>query len=124
VSVALYIVVRAQSICIVLCEHLLDGLELVFDFVLGFDALLETCLCVQRMPLMSSSLVTWCIELCARIWLVTCCANTCLCVDCRCFEMDLGPGLYDFLLKNKYNPFPIDLVREVGRQLLDSVACV
>jgi len=42
---------------------------------------------------------------------------------CIVFEK-LGPSLYDFLRKNKYSPFPIDLVREVGRQLLESVACV
>jgi hypothetical protein len=36
----------------------------------------------------------------------------------------LGPSLYDFLRKNSYRSFPIDLVREVGRQLLESVACV
>ncbi|RRT38635.1 hypothetical protein B296_00055705 [Ensete ventricosum] len=36
----------------------------------------------------------------------------------------LGPSLYDFLRKNAYRPFPIDLVREIGRQLLESVACV
>jgi len=40
---------------------------------------------------------------------------------CIVFEK-LGPSLYDFLRKNKYSPFPIDLVREVGRQLLESVA--
>jgi hypothetical protein len=38
------------------------------------------------------------------------------------FEM-LGPSLYDFLRKNNYRPFPVDLVRELGRQLLESVAC-
>lgn len=36
----------------------------------------------------------------------------------------LGPSLYDFLRKNNYRSFPIDLVREIGRQLLDCVACV
>ncbi len=36
----------------------------------------------------------------------------------------LGPSLYDFLRKNSYRSFPIDLVRELGRQLLESVACV
>jgi dual-specificity kinase len=40
---------------------------------------------------------------------------------CIVFEK-LGPSLYDFLRKNNYSPFPIDLVREVGRQLLESVA--
>lgn len=36
----------------------------------------------------------------------------------------LGPSLFDFLKRNKYCPFPVDLVREIGRQLLESVACV
>lgn len=36
----------------------------------------------------------------------------------------LGPSLYDFLRKNSYRSFPIDLVRELGRQILESVACV
>ncbi|XP_008807470.2 serine/threonine-protein kinase AFC2 isoform X1 [Phoenix dactylifera] len=40
---------------------------------------------------------------------------------CIVFEK-LGPSLYDFLRKNGYRPFPIDLVRELGRQLLESVA--
>ncbi|KAL0907328.1 hypothetical protein M5K25_021729 [Dendrobium thyrsiflorum] len=40
---------------------------------------------------------------------------------CIVFEK-LGPSLYDFLRKNGYRPFPIDLVREIGRQLLESVA--
>jgi hypothetical protein len=35
----------------------------------------------------------------------------------------LGPSLYDFLRKNNYRPFPVDLVRDFGRQLLESVAC-
>jgi hypothetical protein len=35
----------------------------------------------------------------------------------------LGPSLYDFLRKNNYRPFAVDLVREFGRQLLESVAC-
>ncbi|KAI7757954.1 hypothetical protein M8C21_028199 [Ambrosia artemisiifolia] len=34
----------------------------------------------------------------------------------------LGPSLFDFLKRNKYSPFPVDLVREIGRQLLESVA--
>ncbi|KAK6920614.1 Protein kinase domain [Dillenia turbinata] len=42
---------------------------------------------------------------------------------CIVFEK-LGPSLYDFLRKNNYRPFPIDLVREIGRQLLDCVACI
>ncbi|KAK2657960.1 hypothetical protein Ddye_011012 [Dipteronia dyeriana] len=40
---------------------------------------------------------------------------------CIVFEK-LGPSLYDFLRKNNYRSFPIDLVRELGRQLLESVA--
>ncbi|KAL8141991.1 hypothetical protein V2J09_015023 [Rumex salicifolius] len=40
---------------------------------------------------------------------------------CIVFEK-LGPSLYDFLRKNNYRSFPIDLVREIGRQLLESVA--
>lgn len=40
---------------------------------------------------------------------------------CIVFEK-LGSSLYDFLRKNNYRPFPIDLVREIGRQLLDCVA--
>ncbi|KAL5072830.1 hypothetical protein RYX36_011814 [Vicia faba] len=36
----------------------------------------------------------------------------------------LGPSLDDFLRKNNYRSFPIDLVREIGRQLLECVACV
>ncbi|KAG0502237.1 hypothetical protein HPP92_002309 [Vanilla planifolia] len=40
---------------------------------------------------------------------------------CIVFEK-LGPSLYDFLRNNGYRPFPIDLVREIGRQLLESVA--
>ncbi|KAK8547428.1 hypothetical protein V6N13_098138 [Hibiscus sabdariffa] len=40
---------------------------------------------------------------------------------CIVFER-LGPSLFDFLKRNKYCPFPVDLVREFGRQLLESVA--
>ncbi|XP_073284173.1 serine/threonine-protein kinase AFC2-like isoform X1 [Primulina huaijiensis] len=40
---------------------------------------------------------------------------------CIVFEK-LGPSLYDFLRKNSYRSFPIDLVREIGRQLLECVA--
>ncbi|KAJ4951150.1 hypothetical protein NE237_027982 [Protea cynaroides] len=40
---------------------------------------------------------------------------------CIVFEK-LGPSLFDFLRRNKYSPFPVDLVREFGRQLLESVA--
>ena len=36
----------------------------------------------------------------------------------------LGPSLFDFIKTNEYRPFSIDLVREFGRQLLGSVACV
>ncbi|XP_057434654.1 serine/threonine-protein kinase AFC3 isoform X2 [Lotus japonicus] len=42
---------------------------------------------------------------------------------CIVFEK-LGPSLFDFLRRNKYCPFPVDLVREFGRQLLESVACL
>ncbi|KAM7250673.1 hypothetical protein ACFE04_022556 [Oxalis oulophora] len=42
---------------------------------------------------------------------------------CIVFEM-LGPSLYDFLRKNNYRPFPVDLVRRLARQLLQSVAFV
>ncbi|KAI9108885.1 hypothetical protein K1719_020190 [Acacia pycnantha] len=40
---------------------------------------------------------------------------------CIVFEK-LGASLYDFLRKNNYRSFPIDLVREIGRQLLECVA--
>ncbi|XP_020245739.1 serine/threonine-protein kinase AFC2 isoform X2 [Asparagus officinalis] len=40
---------------------------------------------------------------------------------CIVFEK-LGPSLYDFLRKNSYRSFPIDLVRELARQLLECVA--
>ncbi|KAG9138015.1 hypothetical protein Leryth_001279 [Lithospermum erythrorhizon] len=40
---------------------------------------------------------------------------------CIVFEK-LGPSLYDFLRKNNYRPFPIDHVREIGRQLLECIA--
>ncbi|CAM8980085.1 unnamed protein product [Rhodiola kirilowii] len=40
---------------------------------------------------------------------------------CIVFEK-LGPSLYDFLRKNSYRSFPIDLVREIGRQLLECIA--
>mmetsp|Transcript_17781 Transcript_17781/g.24589 ORF Transcript_17781/g.24589 Transcript_17781/m.24589 type:complete len:485 (-) Transcript_17781:146-1600(-) len=40
---------------------------------------------------------------------------------CIVFEK-LGLSLYDFLRKNHYRPFDIDLVREFGAQMLDSVA--
>nr|CAB3477485.1 unnamed protein product [Digitaria exilis] len=42
---------------------------------------------------------------------------------CIVFEK-LGPSLYDFLKRNRYQPFPVELVRDFGRQLLESVACV
>ncbi|XWS37188.1 hypothetical protein CRYUN_Cryun19dG0021500 [Craigia yunnanensis] len=42
---------------------------------------------------------------------------------CIVFEK-LGPSLYDFLRKNNYRSFPIDLVREIGRQLLECLAFV
>ncbi|DBB08056.1 hypothetical protein WJX82_008051 [Trebouxia sp. C0006] len=40
---------------------------------------------------------------------------------CMVFEK-LGLSLYDFLRVNQYRPFRIDVVREFGRQLLESVA--
>ncbi|KAL6655013.1 hypothetical protein ACP70R_005839 [Stipagrostis hirtigluma subsp. patula] len=40
----------------------------------------------------------------------------------HCVCEKLGPSLYDFLRKTGYRPFPIDLVRQIGEQLLDSVA--
>ncbi|KAF3324689.1 serine/threonine-protein kinase AFC2-like protein [Carex littledalei] len=40
---------------------------------------------------------------------------------CIVFEK-LGPSLFDFLRENNYRGFPIDLVREFARQLLDIVA--
>ncbi|PKA57321.1 Serine/threonine-protein kinase AFC3 [Apostasia shenzhenica] len=43
-----------------------------------------------------------------------------ICIVCE----KLGPSLYDFLKRNKYCPFPVELVREFGRQLLEAVACV
>ncbi|XP_042467744.1 serine/threonine-protein kinase AFC2-like isoform X1 [Zingiber officinale] len=59
-------------------------------------------------------------------------ANTSRCVQvrnwfdyrnhiCIVFEK-LGPSLYDFLRKNSFRSFPIDLVREFARQLLECVA--
>ncbi|CAA3026311.1 serine threonine- kinase AFC2-like isoform X1 [Olea europaea subsp. europaea] len=40
---------------------------------------------------------------------------------CLVFEK-LGPSLFDFLRKNSYRSFPVDLVREIGRQVLECVA--
>lgn len=34
----------------------------------------------------------------------------------------LGPSLFDFLRSNSYRPFPIDLVQQFSRQLLEAVA--
>lgn len=34
----------------------------------------------------------------------------------------LGPSLFDFMRKNEYRPFPIDLVQEFSRQLIQAVA--
>jgi serine/threonine protein kinase len=42
------------------------------------------------------------------------------CMHLQVFEK-LGPSLFDFLRKNEYRPFPIDLVQEFSRQLLASV---
>ena len=36
----------------------------------------------------------------------------------------LGPSLFDFLVKNNYRSFPVDLVCELGRQPLECVAFV
>ncbi|KAJ1288969.1 hypothetical protein BS78_02G129700 [Paspalum vaginatum] len=41
-----------------------------------------------------------------------------ICIVCE----KLGPSLYDFLRKTGYRPFPIDLVCQIGEQLLESVA--
>lgn len=41
-----------------------------------------------------------------------------ICIVCE----RLGPSLYDFLRKNGYKPFPVDLVRDFAHQLLESVA--
>ncbi|KAL3501109.1 hypothetical protein ACH5RR_035558 [Cinchona calisaya] len=40
---------------------------------------------------------------------------------CLVFEK-LGPSLFNFLCKNNFRSFPVDLVREIGRQLLECVA--
>ncbi|GAQ88233.1 putative serine/threonine-protein kinase [Klebsormidium nitens] len=40
---------------------------------------------------------------------------------CMVFER-LGPSLFDFLKRNQYRAFPLDMVRAFGRQLLESVA--
>lgn len=40
---------------------------------------------------------------------------------CMVFER-LGPSLYDFLRKNNYKPFSVDMARDFARQLLESVA--
>jgi dual-specificity kinase len=34
----------------------------------------------------------------------------------------LGPSLFDFLRKNEYRPFSLDMVQSFARQLLTSVA--
>ena len=34
----------------------------------------------------------------------------------------LGPSLFDFLRRNKYRPFPVGMVQDFARQLLESVA--
>lgn len=41
-----------------------------------------------------------------------------ICIVCD----KLGPSLYDFLSRNSFRPFPVDLVRDFGLQLLQSVA--
>jgi len=40
---------------------------------------------------------------------------------CMVFER-LGLSLYDFLRKNSYRPFHLDIIRAFGRQLLEAVA--
>uniref|UniRef100_A0A7S3VIQ8 Protein kinase domain-containing protein n=2 Tax=Dunaliella tertiolecta TaxID=3047 RepID=A0A7S3VIQ8_DUNTE len=40
---------------------------------------------------------------------------------CMVFEK-LGPSLFDFMRKNEYRPFPIDLVQEFSKQLIQAVA--
>ncbi|KAJ3671102.1 hypothetical protein LUZ60_008528 [Juncus effusus] len=40
---------------------------------------------------------------------------------CIVFER-LGPSIFDFLKRNKYQPFPLQLVRDFARQLFQSVA--
>ncbi len=40
---------------------------------------------------------------------------------CMVFQR-LGPSLFDFLRKNNYRAFPIDLVQQFSRQLLEAVA--
>ncbi|KAG1665923.1 hypothetical protein FOA52_004512 [Chlamydomonas sp. UWO 241] len=39
---------------------------------------------------------------------------------CMVFQR-LGPSLFDFLRRNNYRPFPIDLVQQFSRQLLEAV---
>ena len=34
----------------------------------------------------------------------------------------LGPSLFDFLCKNSYRPFPLAVVQQFARQMLQSVA--
>ena len=36
----------------------------------------------------------------------------------------LGPSLFDFLRRNNYHPFHVDLVRSFGRQMLESIAYI
>lgn len=40
---------------------------------------------------------------------------------CLVFEK-LGPSVYDFLKKNNFHPFDVDLIREIAYQLLQAVA--
>ena len=42
-------------------------------------------------------------------------------LPCQVFER-LGPSLYDFLRKNSYKPFAVDMARDFLRQLLEAVA--
>ncbi|KMZ57569.1 Protein kinase superfamily protein [Zostera marina] len=41
-----------------------------------------------------------------------------ICIVCE----KLGPSLFDILRRNRYYPFPVNLVRDFGRQLLESLA--
>ena len=34
----------------------------------------------------------------------------------------MGPSLFDFLSKNSYRPFPLAVVQQFARQMLQSVA--
>eukprot|EP00250_Pteridium_aquilinum_P021709 c25203_g1_i1 orf=337-882(+) len=67
---------------------------------------------------------SWC-SLTSQGYCFTLNKDTCLTIlsisPIQVFEK-LGPSLYDFLRANDYRPFSVDLVRDFGRQLLESVA--